>query len=92
MPVYEYRCNACGHRFSTLARRISAAADEAARCPVCGAAAQRAISGFAYHRSLKMQIEQLDPRLERELDAVDNVKGDDPLSRLNLNYPAGPAE
>jgi hypothetical protein len=32
-----------------------------------------------------MQIEQIDPRIERELDAVDNVK-DDPLSRMNLDF------
>jgi hypothetical protein len=36
-----------------------------------------------------MQIEQLDPRIEKELDYVDNVR-DDPLDRLNLNYPSNP--
>ena len=38
--------------------------------------AQRALSGFAYHKSLKTKIEQIDPQIEKELDYVDNVKGD----------------
>lgn len=87
MPVYEYRCPACAQRFSKLVRRVSADAPTPA-CPACGGASERVLSAFAYHRSLKMQIEQLDPRIERELDAVDNVKKD-PLSGLNLDFPAG---
>jgi hypothetical protein len=34
-----------------------------------------------------MQLEQLDPRIEREMDHVDTMK-DDPLSRLNMNFPS----
>ena len=87
MPVYEYRCSSCGNKFSKLSRRILDADAPAPGCPACGGQSQRALSAFAYHRSLQMQLEQLDPRIERELDAVDNVK-DDPLTRMNLNYPA----
>jgi len=87
MPVYEYRCPACAQRFSQFVRHIGADVPTPA-CPGCGAAAERILSAFAYHRSLKMQIEQLDPRIERELDAVDNVKRD-PLAGLNLDFPAG---
>lgn len=32
MPIYEYRCARCGHRFSELVRGEG---DEAA-CPACG--------------------------------------------------------
>jgi len=35
MPIYEYRCGACGHGFEALLQR----SDEAApQCPKCGAA------------------------------------------------------
>lgn len=33
MPVYEYACDACGHRFDLL--RPHARADEPAPCPAC---------------------------------------------------------
>ena len=90
MPVYEYRCTSCGRTFSTLVRRISESPATAPACPACGGASERALSGFAYHKSLKTKIEQIDPQIEKELDYVDNVKGDDPLSRLNLNFPSTP--
>jgi putative FmdB family regulatory protein len=34
MPIYEYRCAKCGHRFEHLARTL---ADTAKTCPKCGA-------------------------------------------------------
>jgi putative FmdB family regulatory protein len=38
MPTYEYRCDACGHRFSRLYRSMSGATEAAAPpCPACGA-------------------------------------------------------
>lgn len=82
MPVYEYRCGTCGALFSTLVRRIGD--DVAPACPTCGSAAQRTLSRFAYHRSLKMQLEQLDPTIDRELDAADTLTRD-PLDRLPLD-------
>ena len=36
MPIYEYRCRACGHAFEHLARTR---ADVPAACAKCGAAA-----------------------------------------------------
>jgi len=33
MPIYEYKCNTCGHAFEYLARSFS---DAATRCPQCG--------------------------------------------------------
>lgn len=32
MPIYEYRCEPCDHRFETLVRSAS----DVARCPRCG--------------------------------------------------------
>lgn len=34
MPIYEYKCNKCGHSFDHLARTL---ADTARKCPTCGA-------------------------------------------------------
>lgn len=46
MPIYEYRCRACGHRFSRL-QKIGADAAQVA-CPSCGAQdAEREVSTFA---------------------------------------------
>ncbi len=46
MPIYEYRCNACGHKLETM-QRISAA--PLTRCPECGDdALQRLISQTSF--------------------------------------------
>lgn len=34
MPIYEYRCEKCGHKFELL-RRMSDSDDEV-RCEICG--------------------------------------------------------
>ncbi|NLF31791.1 MAG: zinc ribbon domain-containing protein [Planctomycetes bacterium] len=43
MPVYEYRCQQCGHEFENLARTMNA---KAPACPKCGGAAGRKLSTF----------------------------------------------
>jgi len=35
MPIYEYKCDSCGHRFDVL-QRIGADGSELS-CPICGA-------------------------------------------------------
>jgi len=46
MPIYEYRCRDCGHRFSRL-QKVGADADSVT-CPACGAQqAERQLSTFA---------------------------------------------
>jgi putative FmdB family regulatory protein len=46
MPLYEYRCGQCNHRFEKLIR--SAAAADEAECPNCGSVgARRLVSTFA---------------------------------------------
>ncbi|MBN1464215.1 zinc ribbon domain-containing protein [candidate division KSB1 bacterium] len=37
MPIYEYKCTACGHRFDVLQRMGEDGADLS--CPLCGAPA-----------------------------------------------------
>lgn len=86
MPVYEYRCAGCGHAFSRFFKSIGAAG--ATACPACARpGAERAPSTFAYHQSLQMKIESLDPKYEREMDWADrHHKADDPLDRVNLDF------
>lgn len=46
MPLYEYRCRGCGHRFEVLQRLGEGA--EGLACPRCGeAAVERQLSTFA---------------------------------------------
>ena len=43
MPIYEYSCPTCAHKFEKLQPMSSSGAD----CPVCEQPARRAISVFA---------------------------------------------
>jgi putative FmdB family regulatory protein len=36
MPIFEYRCRECGHRFDAFFRRADEADREEVACPVCG--------------------------------------------------------
>lgn len=46
MPVYDYKCNACGNAFET---RQSFHDEPVANCPVCGKGAERQITAVAVH-------------------------------------------
>ena len=43
MPIYEYGCDTCGHKFEKLQSMNSSGAE----CPVCEQPARRAMSVFA---------------------------------------------
>lgn len=46
MPIYEYRCNACGHELEKIQRMSDAPLTD---CPACGAAAlKRLISAAGF--------------------------------------------
>lgn len=52
MPIYEYICTSCRSRFSILVRGWGGPGEVA--CPRCGHKdAERQVSSFAYHRSIK---------------------------------------
>ena len=45
MPLYEYECKACGHRFEHFARSLS---EKTPKCPGCGAAdPKKLLSAFS---------------------------------------------
>ena len=60
MPIYEYRCGACEKKSSFFTRSINVSLD-----PICSHCQspdmQRAISSFAYHKSLKAVHEESEP-------------------------------
>jgi putative FmdB family regulatory protein len=90
MPVYEYQCRSCGTRFSQFYKSSSSATGPVA-CTACGTPdAQRAISTFQVHQTLKTQLEQLDPRFDKEIDsAMAPHLATDPLNRINLDFDSG---
>jgi putative FmdB family regulatory protein len=46
MPIFEYRCSACGHKFEDV--RPSSEADQVKECPHCGRPkVERQVSPFA---------------------------------------------
>lgn len=52
MPLYEYRCRACGHEFEALVRRESAAV-----CPKCEADdLERLLSSFSVNSDVTREV------------------------------------
>jgi len=51
MPIYEFECNACGHRYSRLFHRMSSSDEKLdAPCPVCQSVdTRRLVSSFVLH-------------------------------------------
>lgn len=63
MPLYEYRCDACGKKFQTLVGVVAAADDE--RCPHCGSAeTTKLVSRFARYRSEDDRLDEMADRFE----------------------------
>jgi putative FmdB family regulatory protein len=46
MPLYEYECDACGHRFEVIRKFSDAPLD---RCPKCGGPIHKLQSAPAFH-------------------------------------------
>ncbi len=45
MPIYEYKCTVCGHRFEKLQ---SISEEPVKTCPVCGGAVKKLISNTSF--------------------------------------------
>ena len=59
MPIYEYRCDGCGKRFSVLTLRVSEKVDP--RCEHCGSTkARRLMSRFAMPKSEEARMAALE--------------------------------
>jgi putative FmdB family regulatory protein len=46
MPLYEYECDACGHRFEVIQKFSDAPID---KCPACGSTVHKLQSAPAFH-------------------------------------------
>ena len=78
----RWECRGCGQPLDP-SREVA--------CTACGAPdAQRAISSFQVHQTLKTQLERLDPRFDHEIDsAMAPHLATDPLNRINLDFDSG---
>ncbi|TDJ33606.1 MAG: zinc ribbon domain-containing protein [Gammaproteobacteria bacterium] len=66
MPIYEYRCEACGvisSVFSPLSEL-----EKTIKCDSCGAVAHRIVSRPSVHLSKASKLERLDPKYDKMVD------------------------
>ena len=69
MPIYEYACHKC-RKFVEVITRSIPGDDFAPPCPECGGKKlTRMISRFQFHLSMQSQIDQLDPKYDKMIDA-----------------------
>jgi len=47
MPIHEYECDKCGHKFEEISWKISTASD-ALKCPKCGHEVKRSVSSGVF--------------------------------------------
>ena len=73
MPVYEYRCQKCGKRFSRFWRSFSSVDESQVTCPACGSRqVSRLISRVRALRSEEDRLDTLaDPTMWGDLDEND---------------------
>jgi putative FmdB family regulatory protein len=94
MPIYEYACHDCKKFVEVITRRV-ADDDFAPACPKCGGDKMtRMISRFAFHLSLQSQIDQLDPKYDKMMDASNpDLSFDNLVKKYQLDRPmTTPAE
>ena len=75
MPIYEFRCGACGERITVFQRSISASVQ--GECPHCGSGdLRRLISQFAVVRSAGDAVD--DPLDDSMLEGLGDLDESDP--------------
>jgi putative FmdB family regulatory protein len=63
MPVYEYRCAACGKKFQTLVGVVAVDSDE--KCPHCGSGeTTKLVSRFARYRNEDDRLDAIADQME----------------------------
>ena len=90
MPLYPYRCAACGALTDELC--AVGAAPESVPCGACGSAeTHRVIGRSAYLTSDAQKTAKLDPRYDKQVDqAMRNTRNADP-DRFLKHLNKGPA-
>ena len=87
MPIYAYRCGACGEVTEAYAKVRDA--PKRITCEKCGANdAHRIISRVAYHASESAKTSRLDPKYEKMADdAAKKSASADPMRLLKKMKP-----
>lgn len=88
MPIYEYGCHKCKKFVEVITRRIPGD-DFAPACPECGGKKlTRVISKFQFHLSMQSQIDQLDPKYDKMIDASNpDLSFDNLVKQYRLDKP-----
>ena len=92
MPIYEYRCDDCDRKTDKLVRGFNA--PDSVECKACGGEnTHRVISRVAFHKSLSTQLQELDGRYDRMVDAASaNTADADPNRFLDKSIPLDAAD
>jgi putative FmdB family regulatory protein len=84
MPLYEYECPDCHHRFDLIKPRSECNLDS--ECPQCKSAAKRLISGFSHYsasapNSAVKKRDEMNDKMwtSKRKVADDKIKNPDPL-------------
>ena len=85
MPIYEYECSACGHRFEKLIRPSSTTPAAALACVSCGGAELRQLlSSFAVDSASTRQSNRDHGRRVAQKDLTEQKVAD--REALNHHY------
>ena len=92
MPVYEFRCDACGKKSGITARMAEVPASIA--CAHCASPnTHRIISQIAVHRTELSKLQSLDPKYDRmAAQALRNTPEADPDNLLRRMTPFSAAD
>lgn len=87
MPIYEFRCEACGEITSALFRSDTRKEDIA--CEHCGhRELTKIVSRIAVHRDMSSRLDNLDPKYDKMVErAVKNTPEADPNRHLSKMKP-----
>ena len=93
MPIYEYACHKCRNFVEVITRKIP---DDTyvPVCPECGGKKlTRMISRFQFHLSMKSQLDQLDPKYDKMIDASSpDLSFDNLVKQYRLDKPQSTME
>jgi putative FmdB family regulatory protein len=70
MPIYEFACSACGHRFEELVGSHVGTEVGGVACPECGATDPERLATSSYATT-----RQLTPRQKRRLEGKRDIQG-----------------
>ena len=86
MPIYEYRCDACGEVSTHLQSSTDAPGEIA--CEHCDGTATRILSRPSVHLSKSSKLSRLDPKYDRMVDqAIRSTPEADPDRHLKRMKP-----